>query len=331
MEEGPLKPSALILVSGLLAASAALPAAAFEARQGCFVADQACPAPTSIRGQGGGVAVEPGQSYRLLGANKAEATHLRIRVPSADPSDRWVAVGCGHTVASCEAAPGGDGQSPASASREYVLALSWQPAFCQGHQTKPECKAETESSFDATNLTLHGLWPQDGEYCGVSAADQRLDKASRWQDLPAVQLAPETRTTLEEVMPGTRSALERHEWLRHGTCFGAPPDTYFGDAVRLVREVDASPVRALFADHVGQQLTLDQIRGSFDAAFGQGAGQHVGVVCVGQGGARMITELRVYLAGEVKDDTRLADLLAKAPRAHENCPSGKVDPVGFER
>ena len=132
-------------------------------------------------------------------------------------------------------------------------------------------------------------------------------------------------------MPGTESALERHEWTRHGTCSGASPDVYFANAVRLVREVDGSPVRDLFAEHVGQDLTVDQIRSAFDSAFGEGTGQHVGVVCYGKGNGRLITEVRVYLAGEVTDTTPFKQLLTNAPKAPESCPSGKVDPVGFDR
>ena len=168
--------------AGLLALGT-LPAAAFEARQGCFVADQACQATPKVSG-GAGVALEPGQSYRLLGANKADATHFQIRLPSASPTDRWVAVSCGHTLNSCEASPGGPTPPTKSASREYVLSLSWQPAFCQTHQTKPECKSEPPDGFEASNLTLHGLWPQDGEYCGVGPDAKRADAAGRWSDLP---------------------------------------------------------------------------------------------------------------------------------------------------
>ena len=270
-EEGTVRAS-LTLAAGLLALTT-VPAAAFESRQGCSVADQACQATPKVSG-GAGVALEPGQSYRLLGANKADATHFQIRLPSASPSDRWVAVSCGHTLNSCEASPGGPTPPTKSASREYVLSLSWQPAFCQTHQTKPECKSEPPDGFEASNLTLHGLWPQDGEYCGVSAArparrrGRTLDRTAR-------------RAAHAREPEGARGgdarnavALERHEWTRHGTCSGASPDVYFANAVRLVREVDGSPVRDLFAEHVGQEMTVDQIRSAFDSAFGEGTGQH---------------------------------------------------------
>ena len=92
-----------------LVAWAAVPAHGFEPLDGCFVADRACPVVSSIRSGAnpGGFGTAPGQSYRLLGANRQEASHFQIRIPDAEPRDRWVEVGCGHRVATCEAAPVG--------------------------------------------------------------------------------------------------------------------------------------------------------------------------------------------------------------------------------
>lgn len=345
--------AALVIVAAAAAATPH-PAAAFEPREGCLVAAQACPASPSLKGDAGSSAVrlEAGQSYRLIGANKegAEATHLQVRVPTAQPSDRWVEVSCGRTVARCDApGVGGGGAAaaaaapkpapapvpgasvPAGPAREYVLSVSWQPAFCEGHRRKPECRGQNGQSFDATNLTLHGLWPQDGEWCGVSASDKRLDQASRWDELPAVELSPATRRELERVMPGTASGLDRHEWLRHGTCHGGPAEDYFREALSLLREVNGSPLRDLLASKVGRQVTSDEIRAAFADGFGARAGDKVGVVCEGQGRPRLISELRISLKGRVGPGARLADLLASAPPAREGCPGGKVDAAGFGR
>lgn len=79
---------AAILGSGL--ARAQVPAA------GTFTAQQACPATRSIRGGQGGGSVQPGQSYQLVGKNKADATFLQIVV---DGSRLWVGVQCGRSAA----------------------------------------------------------------------------------------------------------------------------------------------------------------------------------------------------------------------------------------
>ncbi len=301
-------------------------ALAFEPISGCFEADAVCPAPPSIRGESnpGNVATEIGRTYPLLGANQAQApSHLQIRIPQAEPPDRWVEVGCGHRVETCEGSPA---QKPAAA--DYVLAASWQPAFCETHRRTPECRSETAERFDATHLALHGLWPQPESkaWCGVSPGLRTADKNGHWRDLPPVQLSAETRARLERVMPGTQSSLERHEWLRHGTCSHARPEAYFAAALALMDELDSGPVQALLAAHIGAELAAADLRAAFDQAFGAGAGQRLELGC----DHGLITEFRLHLRGSITPPTRLADLLAAAPPAPAGCQGGRLDPAGFD-
>lgn len=74
-------------------------------------------------------------------------------------------------------------------------------------------------------------------------------------------------------MPGTQSFLDRHEWIKHGTCYsGSDADAYFREAVSLIDEVNRSAVQALVAANVGQEITASAVRHAFDVAFGAGAG-----------------------------------------------------------
>jgi len=68
----------------------------------------------------------------------------------------------------------------------YVLALSWQPAFCERKPNRPECRSQHERRYDANNFSLHGLWPQprDYVYCNIPKDIVELDKRGRWSDLP---------------------------------------------------------------------------------------------------------------------------------------------------
>jgi len=309
-------------------------ALAFEPLQGCFVADRACPAPSSIRGarNPGDLATEAGSSYALLGANRArQASHYQIRMPEARPPERWVAIACGHTVAAC--APGAAGPAPHSPPPQgpvgnYVLAASWQPAFCERHRATPECRSQSDERFDALHLALHGLWPEPREevYCGVSQALRVADEAGRWDELPPVGLSAGTRADLAVVMPGTRSALERHEWLKHGTCYGAPAEDYFADALQLMAELNGSPVGALMAARIGARVTADELRAAFDQAFGAGAGDRVALSCAGG----LLAELQIHLRGAIGATTRLADLLQAAAPVDEGCAAGRIDPAGFD-
>ncbi len=197
---------------------------------GTLVARQGCPAYQSIHKQTnpGNVTLEPGRSYPITGKNKAEATYYQITVEGASPAQRWVEVACGD-VNGAEVTPSADAHAGA-ARATHVLALGWEPAFCLEHAAKTECAAETRQSFEATHLSLHGLWPQPRgtAYCGdvgqeFAAADRRHD----WASLPEPDLSETTKKRLSAVMPGYQSGLERHEWIVHGTCFGATPDSVF--------------------------------------------------------------------------------------------------------
>jgi len=327
-----------------------LAAHADEPMSGMFTAHQACPAVLSIRKQTnpGEVKLTPEQSYRLLSANKPDPTYYRVEVDAAQPAERWVPVGCGEVKGEgggvvapapsqpSQSAPGKQGgNTPAGGGRgaSYVFAISWQAAFCEGLPGKTECKTQTPDRYDATHFTLHGLWPQPrgNAYCGVPQQDVEADKAHRWEDLPEPELAPATRTALEQAMPGTASFLERHEWTEHGTCFfEKSADAYFRREVALIGQINNSPVQKLFADNIGKEIETSDIRQAFDQGFGDGAGDRVRVACKRDGNRRIIVELTIGLRGDVTDDAPLAGLIAGASPTDPGCKSGIVDPVGLQ-
>jgi ribonuclease T2 len=325
----------VIAALGLLIALA-LPARADAPMSGTFVANAACPAVSSIKKgtNAGNVTLTPQQGYAIVSANNTPASHYLVIVPGADPGRRWVAIGCG-TVGGASADASSTQQTatpvpspPASAPKggptHYVLAISWEPGFCAGARDKPECAAETPQSFEASHFVLHGLWPDPNEYCGVSPSDIAADKQSRWTDLPAVSLTSATRARLAAGMPGTQSDLERHEWLKHGTCTGAPADAYFGRELDFLDAVNASPVQALIASDVGGNLSLDALRTAFDQGFGPGAGQRIRLSCSRRGGQRLITEITIGLEGDVLGSASLPTLIAAASPTNGGCDTGVV-------
>ena len=303
------------------------PASAQVAMSGTLVAKQGCPAYQSIHKQTnpGGVTLEPGRSYPITGKNKADATYYQITVDGASPAQRWVEVACGD-VNGAEVTPSANAHA-GGVRATHVLALGWEPAFCLEHADKTECASETGQSFDATHLSLHGLWPQPRgkAYCGevgqkFAAADRRHD----WDSLPEPDLSEATKKRLSAVMPGTQSGLERHEWIEHGTCFGATADSYFNRAAELVEQINASGVRDLFAQNVGKSLSSDAIQTAFDKSFGAGAGARVTVSCQGHGSQRTIGELVISLAGDVAGSAPIGDLILAAAPSQPGCPAGLV-------
>ena len=325
------------LAAGWIAASHG--SLADVALSGSFLATKNCPAFQSFRKSTnpGGVRIEAGHSYRLLAKNAANATHYRIRIDGAAPPERWVSVGCGSykDEAATGGSPSSQGGGSASDGRhaELVLSLGWEPAFCESHDNKSECATETPERFDANHFTLHGLWPQPRtrEYCDVSQSLIGTDKKGDWQELPNVDLSAETRAHLAVAMPGTQSLLERHEWIRHGTCYGAgDAEAYFREALSLVDEVNSSAVQKLFAANVGQELTVGAVRGAFDAAFGAGAGDRVRLACKRDGSRRLITEITIGLVARPDGTDTLADLINASSATDPGCPGGTIDPVGHQ-
>ncbi|MCQ0989093.1 ribonuclease T2 family protein [Jiella marina] len=359
----------LALVVLMLAASQALPvsAAAQEPLDGFVIARQACDATPSIRNAENerGTTLTVGQAYELLGENRANGSHYYVEVPGTSPSRRWIEKRCGDWVkllARGEAfdrgtpAPGtgsdqgsGNGASQpvadetgagagegAETSRELartlVLAISWQPAFCERASNRPECRSQTGDRFDADHFSLHGLWPQPRrvEYCGVAPSDRAADQAGSWGELDSVAVDEATRQELARQMPGTQSHLDRHEWVKHGTCYGTSADEYFDDSLAVLEAINASAVRDLFAGAVGERLTRSEIRAAFDQAFGPGAGERVRVSCSQDGGRTLIGELTIGLVGEIEAEPDVASLMAAARPTNGGCREGLVDAVGLQ-
>jgi ribonuclease T2 len=312
--------------------------------QGQFMATQNCPALLSIKKgtNPGDVSIKAGTSYRLLGKNKDVATHFWIEVLGANPAQRWVTLNCGTTDAAA-AAPSTSGaavdtpqgtvkpkpnpKGPKDGKPFYVLALSWEPAFCEKMRGKAECKNETAASYQASHFSLHGLWPQPRRnvFCGVDPATAALDDQHQWEKLPAPVLSVETKAALDKVMPGTQSVLERHEWIKHGTCYpGGNADQYFTDAVRLTNDVNASVVQVFIAANIGKIIRTSELRAKFDEAYGKGAGERVRVSCSPDG---LISELTIGLKGDISAGTGMADLIAASEPTDAGCPQGVVDAV----
>ena len=219
---------------------------------------------------------------------------------------------------------------PASPGDQFlILAASWQPAFCETARDKPECQSLGRRRFDATHFALHGLWPED-DYCGVSQTRRKSDETGRWAQLPPVELDTPTRAALDQAMPGTRSQLERHEWTKHGTCYGEDADRYFGTAMLLLASLNASEVQTLFAANIGRQLSARRIRAAFDDAFGPGAGDRVKIACAEDGDRRIITEITLGLYGTPGDTPNLGQLLLTARPTSPGCEGGIVDAVGLQ-
>lgn len=174
---------------------------------------------------------------------------------------------------------------------DWVLALSWQPAWCETQsgdkRARPECFRDYAGP---EGLTLHGLWPQGKgkEDCGPVSS-----KAGRCA-LPAVPLSRTAVEALAEVMPGALSRLDRHEWAKHGTCSGMSPETYFRTAGDMVRQARKSALGRLLGERAGGKARRSELCAAFMQDFGEGRKGALNFEL--QRG--LLTEIRIRLRGE---------------------------------
>jgi ribonuclease T2 len=321
------------------------PADAQVPLDGYFITLRECPAYQSFRQETnpGNVTTVVDRAYPLYGKNAADATHYLVDVREASPTRRWVAAACGVYVVRVGAVPSPPGPTRTSGPApthtpgggtahggDAVFAVSWQAAFCETRPNKPECTSMTDDRFDATHLTLHGLWPQGSDYCGISPAQQALDQNSHWDQLDPVDLTTSTRDALERVMPGTQSHLERHEWTKHGSCSGSSADEYFRDAVALVMALNESPVQAFLKSRIGTNVSTNDIRAKFDQAFGGNAGSRVAFKCATDGGRTILTEMRINVRGTIDETSGLGALMLAAPTVPRGCAGGVIDAAGLQ-
>jgi ribonuclease T2 len=209
-------------------------------------------------------------------------------------------------------------------SKQNLLAISWQNAFCQNHQYKKECKSMTKDDFGASHFVLHGLWPQprNNLYCNIDKKQIGMDKNRQWYRLKKLDLSKDIREKLKKYMPGYESNLHLHEWVKHGSCYGTDANKYFADAIALLEQINNSKIRDFFVKHTGDRVSIYDIRKVFDREFGKGAGDRVVMKCKDG----LITELWLYLGG---GSTDLKELLQKGAKHKSRCHKGKIDEVGY--
>jgi len=290
------------------------------------------------------ISLKIGQEYRVLQENKGQ---ILILVEGERVAQRWVDEGCFSDMKTQESKTepkkeeekktfslssllksmkdkGTENQIHKSTSKQNLLAISWQNAFCQTHQYKKECKNMSSKDFGAFEFVLHGLWPQprNNQYCNVDKKQVGMDKNKQWHRLNKLELTPEVRTNLAKLMPGYGSNLHKHEWIKHGTCYGTNASDYYADAMNLLTQVNSSKVGQFFKQNIGKTIRLEDVRKVFDKEFGAGAGKHVTMNC--QRG--LVTELWLHLGN--KGNT-LSELFKTGERPNRTCHKGRIDAVGF--
>lgn len=222
-------------------------------------------------------------------------------------------------------------QGKTAKAESFVLALSWQPAFCERKPNKPECRSQRKGRFDTQNFSLHGLWPQprNNVYCNVAQNIIETDKRGRWNELPKLELSKALREKLSKIMPGYRSNLHLHEWYKHGVCMGGEvsAERYYQVSIAMLEQINNSKLKDLLANNIGREISSSQITRAVEQSFGKGSASRVSVSCNRDGGRTLITELKI---SAVLEDVADNSWILNAPKIKSGCKRGIVDPVGLQ-
>ena len=208
----------------------------------------------------------------------------------------------------------------------YVLALSWQPGFCErqpGNEAKPECAALTQGQLSIDHLTLHGLWPNK-KSCGTGYG--------RCPGKP-LQLHKDTIEYIRPWMPSWYFGDDfgNYEWQKHGTCqTKLDDDGYFRKAVTALITVNDSAagqyLRANIGGTISRRVFLEKIN---QEAGSDKAADNVQLFCAGEA----LYEIRVLLGPNFVAGQGMGPLLAEAlnQRAGQAAKECSRDRIAIER
>ncbi|SMC20229.1 ribonuclease I [Andreprevotia lacus DSM 23236] len=227
--------------------------------------------------------------------------------------------------------------------RQYVLALSWQPAFCQQQLQKKdgplpaECRKDPAYADARQYLTVHGLWPdlpaslagkmQDADYyqklarwyrfgCAAQPlAFAAVDAANKCPKKP-LQFDGELAQALAVDMPGAMaSCLADYEYQKHGVCFEFEPASYFRTMSNLLRQFRDSGWGKLIGSRYGMAVRKDDLLAAMGQSFGFQARNAVRLLCNGKPGEQVLAEVQIPILADRINTPLLADAFGSADPA----------------
>jgi len=265
--------------------------------------------------------VHNGERYSIKEINRQIPNWLRIELPVQNHPLRWVRASCGQYQYSSQ--DENDCEIKAGLADSYVLALSWQPGFCQTYgfeAGKPECFNLKKQSYSFKHLSLHGLWPNQ-KACGHHYSFCGVPPKKHHCGYPPLKLTVAVASQLKKNMPSYAhgSCLERHEWNKHGSCQILSSDAYFSLAMRLAEEADDSALGQFLREYQGQKIKRTQLRQKIIDAFGVDAKDKIYIGC----GGNTLVDIYIQLPALIPREEPLTHLIDKAPSANRlnGCPN----------
>jgi ribonuclease T2 len=281
---------------------------ASERASGSFTAIRACDAYKSFKNgtNPGLVKTRPGAKYDIVEVNNKNWDWVRVEIPEAAEPLRWVSRECGTAdITSPIDTPAPSGACNVKNQHDsYVLAMSWQPGFCEHFPykgKKPECDALGKSEIQISHLTLHGLWPNKKQ-CGISYGNCGG---------PDLNLEEDTVSKIATWMPNFmyETKFGAYEWKKHGTCQSLEDDQYFLTAVDAVQLVNESAVGTYIREHLGRSFSAKKFVEHVKSKHGEQFAKKIMLVC---SKGRYLHEVQVKLPLNFRVDAGIEAFIAGA-------------------
>ncbi|MHC8342769.1 ribonuclease T2 family protein [Pseudomonas sp. RT6P73] len=150
-----------------------------------------------------------------------------------------------------------------SAKFDYLAyAITWQPTFCLLKPTTAGCGKPNNVFY------THGIWAyynstdqsanRHPSFCINSAGCGPTETVCELSDTD--QKLAQAEHGFSEIVTESPEYLMKHEWKKHGTCYGTSQIQYFKDFVNLRSAVNYSPD---FNQFQGKSLDLDKLKTLF--------------------------------------------------------------------
>lgn len=111
--------------------------------------------------------------------------------------------------------------------------------------------------------------------------------------LALVVLSSDLHGTPSLEMPGVASDLDRHEWIKHGTCSGLIQQDFFTDALSFLANVSGENPRSFVAANGGNTVQLGDLVQAVTNDYGAAG---VEFLCDSSSGQQMLTGIRLHWA-----------------------------------
>lgn len=159
-----------------------------------------------------------------------------------------------------------------SKKKLYRLDLTVPATFCKADTKQdPSCEVFPKKSL----IQLHGLWPnyEQGYPEGTCSTeecvlqDEKLGKYCLYPQPPGLY-SSDIWASYQGYMAGTEKCLERHEWVKHGTCSKMDAVDYFTWGLektqKIVNALSITPDQETSQDELNRQIsnTLPELDGA---------------------------------------------------------------------